>query len=364
VGRILAVLPPDTELEVHLPYIDRRDWSNRSQILDNTNFVLDEGRIVPAALLTREPMDIYNTQLLAVASASPGFQVAHSFAVERPVPAGLLTSLLPVNTDLPESPAPQRVEIRMQLDPSACRAWNSAPLEKSGAYFKVHSPVSMAIQTTLRRWVAWYWFSDIRQFADTANAYTALAYLCAQPFPGHRRTDFTYDLLNNEWMDYAFRCSRRPMKILLKSVRHALLAARETELAHTYHPDRAGNILKRVRKERKSIRAVVAAEGSIVNHILKFGLELQGAEPILAVRAAPEFVKGLGTRLRKLFRDEDLTFLGPMLLLDTTNALHKALGRESALNISVTARPAPVAGSAPVETLPAPRQSHPEPLPC
>ena len=65
VGRILAVLPPDTELEVHLPYIDRRDWSNRSQILDSTNFVLDEGRIVPAALRTGERKDAYNAQLVA-----------------------------------------------------------------------------------------------------------------------------------------------------------------------------------------------------------------------------------------------------------------------------------------------------------
>jgi hypothetical protein len=155
------------------------------------------------------------------------------------------------------------------------------------------------------------------------------------------------------------------LKIVLKSVRHALLAAGETELAHTYHPDRAGDILKRVRKERKSIRSVVAAEGAIVNYILKFGLELQGAtEPILVARAAPEFVKGLSSRLRRLFREEDLTFLGPMLLLEATNALQQALGGNSALNISVTTSPAPVADSAPMAMLPAPRQLHPEPLPC
>jgi hypothetical protein len=365
-ARILAALPParENEVEVHLPYIDRRDWSNRFKILDATNFVIDQRRIVPEALLDPERMAAYNTQLLAVASASPGFEVAHSFAVERPVPPELFAGLLPVGAVPPEAPAPRRAGIRMQLDGAACRAWNVAPLEKSGAYFKAHSRVSMTVQSALRRWVAWYWFSDIRQCADTPNSFTALAYLCAQPFAGRRRTDFTFDVLTNEWMDYAFRCSRRPLKIVLKSVRQALLAVGETELARTYHPDRAGNILKRVRKERKSIRAVVAAEGAIVNHILKFGLELQHAEPIVAARASADFAKGLRSRLRRLSREEDLAFLGQMLLLEATNALHLALGGESALSVSVTTHPDPAADAAWTRSLPTPLESHPEPLPC
>ena len=362
-NRILAALPPGANSSTPTLYRPPRMVEPLRYSRPN-NFVLHEGRIVPEALLIGERLDVYDVQLVAVSSASPAFQVVHSFSSERPAPAGLAGALLPVAAEAPEKWTPQLFDIRMRLDGSACRAWNAAPREKGGAYFKVHSQVSMAIQTALRRWVAWRWFSRISQFGDTANAFTALAYLCAHPYPGRRRTDFSFDVMSNDWMDYAFRCSRRPLKTALRGVRQALLAAGEDELAHVYHPDSAPNILKRVRKERKSIRAVVAAEGAIVNHILKFGIQLQAAEPIVAAHAAPDFVKGLGTRLRKLFREEDLTFLGRMLLLEATNALHQAMGGESALNISVTTRPDPAADPVPVAILPAPPQSHPEPLPC
>ena len=49
--RAFAALPGDVETELHLPYIDRRNWAERFDILDQTTFVEYAGRVVPASLV-------------------------------------------------------------------------------------------------------------------------------------------------------------------------------------------------------------------------------------------------------------------------------------------------------------------------
>ncbi len=356
--RILSATPTDVDVEVHLPYISRRLWANRFEVLANTEFAFINGRVVPEALLAAEHRDEYNAQLLVASSLNPAFDVRHSFHYTQCVDRRLATALLPVVARIePTDDGPQQVAIRMTLAPSACRSWNTAPIEKSGAYFPVHAAVSVAVQNSLRRWLAWHWLSNLGNYDDTQTAYTVLAYLCSQAFPGRRRTDFTYDTLTTDWMYFAFRCARRPLRTLLKSVKAALLAAGKPELAKLYDPEEAKNILQRVRKQRKAIRAIMAAEGEIVNHILKFGLKLQGAnDAIVAVREASEFIKGLGSRLRRLFQEEDLAWMAPVLLQEATNALAMALGADPAITFSATA--APVQKPTPSAIVPVAPQSH------
>lgn len=366
--RIAAVIPSSApgEIEIHLPYIDRRAWSNRFELLDSTNFVLNDGRIIPDSLLDQEKWDVYNAQLVAAASANPGFDVAHRYAAGGSVPPALLGSLLPVNAALPPSPGASRVRILIELDRFACRAWNAAPRERSGAYFKVHSKVSMAIQSALRRWLAWHWCSNPAHFAGVLSMCTALVYLNAAPAPGKRRTDFSFDLMNNDWMDYAFRRARIRLKAVLAGVSHTQRALGDPALARYFHPERAPDILNRVRRERRAIRSLIAAEANIVNQILRLGLDLHNAGPMQAVRAVPGFMKGLNVRLRRLFHEQDLAYLGVMLLFVATDALHQALGGQPSLKFSVTLLPGaaivPDPATMPVQLVP--RESLAGPLPC
>ena len=99
-NRILAVVPADDEVEVHLPYIDRRDWPTRFEILESTEFVLCEGRVIPTTLLSSSRLDEYNAQLLAISSASPQISKSHIYAHSH----GLIT--------LGQTPPPGRPEPR------------------------------------------------------------------------------------------------------------------------------------------------------------------------------------------------------------------------------------------------------------
>ena len=288
-------------------------------------------------------MDEYNAQLLTVSSAHSGIATDLIFSHTLPASRGLVQHLLPVETENIECPASDaEVEIRVTLKSEACRAWNTAPKETGAAYFPIHAPVSVAVQASVRRWLAWYWLSRVDRFADESKAFTVLAYLASTPCPGRRRTDFAYDTLTPEWMDFAFRHARRPLRALLRHIRFALVAAGQKDLAEVYHPREVKTILDRVRKERKAIRSLVAAEAHLVNHILKFGLELQGIDDaIQVVHRVPELVRGIGSRLRRLFNEQDLTWLGSLMLIEATNALWVAQGGQPAIQTAVLIHPQP-----------------------
>ena len=367
--RIVAAVPAGAECEVHLPYIDRRAWNQRFATLEKTAFTFHQGRVIPTALMQATRLQEYDAQLLAVASVSTNMAAGLAFTDSRQVVSAVRDRLLPVPVKLnsPAGGSAQQVEVRLNLAPSVCRAWNSAPKEREASYFAVHAAVSIAAQAALRRWLAWHWLSDLANYEDTLGTYTVLAYLCSRPFPGRRRTDFTYDTLTVDWMPFAFRFARRPLRDLLKAIRAALLAAGKTELAQTYHQRNAKLILERIRKQRKAIRAVIAAEGSIVNYILRCGLELQGAtDPIRAAHVAPQFVRGLAVRLRRLFQEQDLTALAPMLLLEATDAIAISQGAEPALTATATVAPvgqapSPLRALSPPLLSPVPVRSQPAP---
>lgn len=337
-NRIRAAIPAGAGVEVHLPYLDRRAWPLRFQTLDNTEFVYHYGRVLPADVAASpEHLAEYTAQWLAACSADPSMAAGLAFTHSVRT-AGELASILSPVPPPPQSGTVESV-ITLELAASACRAWFYAPLEKSGAYFPVHASASVAVQAALRRWVPWHCLSNLEDLADTATAYPLLAYMVSRPFPGRRRTDFTYDTLSKNWTYLMFQFARRPLRLLLSRIHRALIEAGRTELAAAYHPDLAKDIIAGVRKERRAIQALVAAEGAIVNQILKFGLELRVAEdPRRVTSLASEFAHGLGTRLRRLFRDRDLTGFGPLVLIEATNALSKTLFGEPALRVSANVR--------------------------
>lgn len=343
--RILEIAGDASGLEAHLPYIDRRSWSNRFEIFDNTAFVLSGNRIISSGLLTLAERELYNGRLLAAAAVHPEIKTVLTFTWSSQVLTEFVECLLPVAGDLDVSDETfTHVEIDMTLGTSACHAWNVAPREDGIEYFKTHAPVSIALQSALRRWLAWSWLTNLDNFEDRKLASVVLAYLCTRPFPGRPRTDFTYDPLSNKWMPYAFRCARKPCENLLRVVHARLKAKGKDRLAKYFRPARAKAILARVEREQKSIRSLIAAEGVVINHILRLALDLRGATDAMAAsHDIPEFIHGLGVRLRRFFHDYDLTGLGSMLLIVGTEALATAMGGDAGIRLQVRAHPVPAA---------------------
>jgi len=343
-ARALAEAPGESGIELHLPYLDRRQWPARFEILTKTAFRLVHGRVVPTAIArSADEANHYNTRLVAasVASSDSPLVLCHSDRCTLPakVAAGMYAAAF--GQDIEQTAGLVELAIHQRLPFRALSAWRRAPLEKSPAYFPAHAAVSVAIQRSLRQWIAWKWFSNPQHCEDIPTTHAILAYAASRLFPGRRRTDFTWDVLGQEWIYAAFHLCGRELSSRLRSVRAALLAAGRPQLAQAYAPAGAKEILTQVRKRNRTVRDFFAGEGEIVNHILRFGLVLRASEHPIEVchGEAEDFSQGLGTRLRRLSKEMDLTSLGAMILIETTNALHTALGSEDGLETQASITP-------------------------
>jgi hypothetical protein len=345
-GRALAEAPREGGVELHLPYLDRRHWPLRFDILAKTAFRFASGRVVPSGVaLSADESNLYDTRLMAASverSDAPVF-LRHIGGAALPAEIAGPMYEAAFGTEMNAGAGHVALSIELRLVFAALSAWRRAPLEKSPAYFPAHAAVSVAIQRALRNWIAWTWLSDPARCENVPATHAILAYAASKPFPGRRRTDFTWDVLGQEWLYGAFHQARRDLTCRLRLVRAALAAAGRPDLAKAYDPADAKEILAQIRKRNKIVRDIFAGEGEIVNHLLNFGLTLRSAEhPIEICREAADFSQGLSARLRRLVKGLDLTSLGAMVIIEASNALHMALGGENALVTNTVITPTQV----------------------
>jgi hypothetical protein len=341
-SRVAEAAGDHPDLEVHLPLIERRDWPSRFEILDAARFVIDSGRLMPENLASSEErLADYNVRLLALAATQPSAGIDLLATRQQTSLGGLARIFLPVQSDTALPDGFQDVELTLRLKASGCAAWRQAPNEDSHAYFPVHAQVSVGIQSALRRWLAFRWFSSLERFQHPYSAYPLLAYFVSSPFPGRRRVDFAYDTLGSEWIFSALRCARRPLRRVLVAVRRLLVAAGQDDLAGRYIQADAKRVLDKARRERRTLHSLITADGVIVNHVLKFGIELREApDARTATLVAKASLEGLVTKLRHCYREPNPHALATAILFEATHHLSMALGGGASLTATVTTRAA------------------------
>ncbi|MBS1875434.1 MAG: hypothetical protein JSU00_19635 [Acidobacteria bacterium] len=342
-ARLTDAIGAANDIEVHLPYVDRRRWADRMEILSGARFVHYQGRIIPHYLLEPGAMAEYYARWIAVASVDPSTSVEILFSHTHTLPSALIRSMLPVDAEVRPPASPRAaVHIRQTMSATACRAWNTAPAETTIGYYDAHSRASMAVQSVVRRWFGWHWFSSLTRFDNLNDAYAVLAYMVSRPFAGRGRTDITYDIMTDDWTLKAFHATRRPLRQALSAIFQALRAKGDTKLALRFQPERSKTIVERARTQPRTLWHMLGSEGVVVNHLLQFGVELRGATDAFTVsNMAAEYAYGLSVRLRRIFREQDLSYLAIAIMMEATNALWKVMEGPSAVSTTVTASPAP-----------------------
>lgn len=330
--RALDAASDSSATEIHLPYLNRRDWNDRFNILADTEFRTVGAAVVPAPLAgSAESFGLYTASLVAVAMEHPGgSQIGwqHSQQI-APQLAGAQTQLFPQGSSAFDGTA----TLELTLPVRAAQAWRRAPAERTPAYLPAHAHVSVSIQRALRQWVAWRCLSDATAFADTERMYPLLVYAATEPFSGRRRGEFTYDLLSPEWVYPALHFAGRPLRRMLDSIHDSLVSAGETVLAESYSPKVAKQLLIDTRKRHKALQKILMGEAQVVNHFLNFGIAIKEADrPRELVRLTDTFMEGLCSRLRHIAHTPDLSAFAPGLLIEATRALDEALGGEEALD--------------------------------
>jgi hypothetical protein len=278
--------------ELHLPYIERRDWPQCAEILAATTF-RRIGRVVMPAAYAESTAELarYQARLIVMAAFHTG---------------------------------------------QAPTAWRTLPSENSPAYFTALAPVSVALQMAVREALRTHWLRDLDRCADWDNTCAVLTYAGSAPFPGRYRTQFTYDVLEPEWIYRALHKARKPLATSIASLRAALVAAGRPEVAALYDQEEPKGIIESIRKKVSRVESIYAAEEVIVNLMFRFGLAIRkAATERAAIQAVVPFMHNLEVRLRRIFRDEDLAYAAPRLLRIATLAASQSMNNPHPIGFAI-----------------------------
>jgi len=256
------------EIFLRLPYLDRREWPKRGEIL--------------ASLLLERHGDVIS---FVPAAAAALRDTAATLALTDP-------------------------------------AWLAAPKANHPDHFAVWQSVSMNLQSSLRAWIAEEYFRDIARFEDRANAYPMLVYQAARVCHGRPRSEFTYAF--NDFptcrltLALAVKMTGRSLQTLLASTEQRLNAAGMPELARRYAPVWYQDVVMAVRKKPKPFLALLAAESAFINALMELSLDRTAG-------GVHSFSKAANRALRRVY-GMDARPLGVRALEQATAVLASASG--------------------------------------
>jgi hypothetical protein len=211
--------------------------------------------------------------------------------------------------------------------PKLDACWLRAPSENTPGFGLAFRCISIAVQTALRKHLAVLYFADLKRFRDLQTAFPMLTYQASHPYRAKTSTDLTYDILNPRMLVKLIRRARQPLIRELVQVQARLYAGKLPELAGKYEPKRVAEIMKsvrRLRRSRKCINFLIRGEGLLVEALVQIGgmgsLSIQQQARKRALLA-----KRWELELRRLYPGRSFQGLAPVLLHAATRALKSFL---------------------------------------
>jgi hypothetical protein len=170
--------------------------------------------------------------------------------------------------------------------------WAGVPKEADPGYFRAWQSVSMALQKSLRTWIAETYFEDLARFEDRPAAYSMLAYQSARLYHGKLPLDFTYDL-----RDYprclltvvrALKMTGRTLQANLAPAERRLYDSGNAALARRYAPRWYQDILRGVSARPRLFIELLAAERRFIDAVIDLGANRTGPGVNRFARAASQ----------------------------------------------------------------------------
>ncbi len=321
-----------TPIEIHLPFLGRREWPRREELLRSIEWDVtamgrvrgrvagDDGVTGDAALLLATSIWLYRTggpSLATLAHERRWDGSAASAWARAPLfeAYGLRGRI--------EGPA----TLSLSLGGDAAAAWTRTAPEDSVEFFRQFARVSLAVQRTLRQWLPAVYLAEGTRLADPELALPMLVYRHARPYAGKYRGEYALDPMSRETLEAAFRSARPMLKPALDAVETALAG---DDAAARYSVANRRKLLDGLERCPRRLRGLLAAELALIDLLIAFGVECRHwgerlgdpwFEPKLVRRAAARFAKVLRYRLRRVYGNADYTHLAPLLLLEATAAL-------------------------------------------
>jgi hypothetical protein len=265
--RVVALVgKEERDIEVHMPFLDKREINRREETLEPVQF-RREGNVIRAIPRTA------NSAL-------------------RNHAANLL-----------------------QLD----AAWKDAPRDHRRYYFPTWQRVSVLLQKELRAHVLARYMRCIDALEDRDASYPVLVYAASRLCYGRPRTEFTYDIADPDTLPSALKLMNRSLQGVLADIEACLRQAGKTELARRYAPIWHEDIRREILNNPRAFLMILGDEATFVNSVIDLGTSGQ-------MDAVKPFARTALSALRNIYR-MDLRDLAIPLLDRSTQALAEASAR-------------------------------------
>ena len=194
-------------------------------------------------------------------------------------------------------------------------AWTGAPHERHPSYFRTWQAVSLAAQKALRRWIPDAYFRDPARYQDRDAAFPLLAYAASRPCRGRPRSEFTYDVADEEMLPRALYQIGASLQKVLETVERHLYDCGRPALARRYAPRWHQDLVRAVQEKPRPLLGLMGDEAAVVNALVGLG---SGR----GMRAVKPFARSTSLALRSVY-GEDLRPLAFRLLYEATRTLER-----------------------------------------
>jgi hypothetical protein len=150
-------------------------------------------------------------------------------------------------------------------------AWIGAPDERHPRYFQTWQAVSVALQKALRCWIPEIYFRDPSRYEYREAAYPLLVYACSRPCRGRPRTEFAYDMADQEVLPRALHLAGASLQRVLATVERRLYDGGRPALARRYAPRWHRDVLRTVQKKPQPLLDLLGNEAAVVNALVSLG---------------------------------------------------------------------------------------------
>lgn len=362
-GVLTDGLHRETVIELHLPFVGRKEWKSRLEALSRVEVETGaDGRIL---VYTAEAADkltrgsAYQSALALAGALKVGetysdssFKLSYT-DTQTFARTDAATRLAPIlaaygfddrvtrwlGRNVPEDGDAIESSLSLSVPGSLVAAWLKTPGERDADFFAVFSRMSVAVQTAMRRWIPFGYFQNVNGYETLGSAFPLLVYQTSKPFAGRPRSEFTYDVMEDRSMAAVFRTAGKTLPRLLESLSATLVAAGRERTAAFYEPRQAASILATVQRNPYLVRSLLVADAFFVGALVKLGLEGRRLasefqnDPQKAVkdlsRFTADFVRSYHGRLRRLYAGRDFPALGALVLVEATAALAGATGMDA-----------------------------------
>ncbi|MEO8130390.1 MAG: hypothetical protein ABI822_25040, partial [Bryobacteraceae bacterium] len=307
-------LPYDTEVELYLPKIEKKDWKSPAAALERSPVRSNEAA---GQIFVGWPEQHVTEGMLRLA----GFACANSTT-------GTLHHATVAHSGTPcEASAGGR-----SIPLAFLTSWFEAPGDRECTYTPAYGDISLAVQQFLRQELPRRWFSKRERYARIADSHAMLVYQCSRPFVGRTRTELTYEFQNPDSMKRFYKTANLALPSELDRIQEILSGSAH---AGRYQRIFSRDIVAAVAARRRNLDRLMSAESSIIECFIEFGRAghefrrrmlshpEETAEGI--VRYASDFAKALTCRTKRIHPSLDCGDLVLPLLMKASTALNRTV---------------------------------------